>query len=68
MTVRSEAYDMRCVFGSMGDEMSCMYGLKSVGETTAPCGTAFVKCLVVEGLTLYLRMLVSLKETWRAIF
>ena len=52
MTVRSSAYDMRYVFVSEGIGMSCMKRLKSVGESTEPCGTPFVKCLVVEGFPL----------------
>ena len=30
-----------------------MNRLKSVGESTEPCGTPFVKCLVGDGLPLY---------------
>ena len=52
-TVRSSAYDIRCVFGSVGRGMSCMKRLKSVGESTEPCGPPFVKCFVGDGLPLY---------------
>ena len=31
MTVRSSAYDMRCVFWSMEDEMPCIQRLKKCG-------------------------------------
>ena len=42
LTVRSSAYDIKCVFVSVGRGMSCMKKLKSVGENTEPCGTPFV--------------------------
>ena len=32
--------------------MSCMYKLKSVGESTEPCGTPFLYCLFVDVLPL----------------
>lgn len=53
LIVRSSAYDIRCVFGSVGRGMSCMKRLKSVGESTEPCGTPFVKRFVGDGLPLY---------------
>ena len=35
-------YESTCVFGHVGREMSCMYRLNSVGESTEPCGTPSV--------------------------
>ena len=40
--MRSSAYDIMFVLGVVGVGMSCMYKLKSVGESTEPCGTPLV--------------------------
>ena len=53
LIVRSSAYDISCVFESTGRGISCMNRLKSVAESTKPCGTPFVKCLVGIGLPLF---------------
>ena len=42
MTVRSSAYDTRCVFEFREAGMSCLQKLETVGESTKLCGTLFV--------------------------
>ena len=46
--VMSSAYEAICIWGVGGVGMSCMYRLKSVGDSTDPWGTPFVKFLVLD--------------------
>ena len=46
--VMSSAYEAICIWGVGDVGMSCMYRLKSVGDSTDPWGTPFVKFLVLD--------------------
>ena len=52
MIVTSSAYVRVLTEGFVGVGRSWRYKLKRVGESTEPCGTPSVKCLVLEDLPL----------------